>query len=215
MTTSPERYTKNISLYHIFSTATTMKIIYFHGFASSGASGTVQTLRQILPQVEVIAPDIPVDPAEALPFLKQLCLQEQPDLIIGTSMGGMYAQQMRDFKRICVNPAFNMSRLSKVLRTGEHPFLNRRKDNQKTFRITHDIIQHFNQMERNQFKDITPEQQQTCWGLFGISDPTVNTYDLFRKHYTQAIRFEGEHRLNEKVLRHSVIPLVKEILHLD
>ena len=192
-----------------------MKIIYFHGFASSGASGTVQTLRKIMPDIEVIAPDIPIDPQEALPFLKELCRQEQPDLIIGTSMGGMYAQQMRGFKRICVNPAFNMSRLSKVLKTGEHEFLNRRKDNQKTFRITRDIIQHFNQMERQQFKDITPEEQELCWGLFGINDTTVNTYDLFRKYYTQATRFEGEHRLNEKVLRHTVIPLIKEILHLQ
>ena len=192
-----------------------MKIIYFHGFASSGASGTVQTLRKIMPDIEIIAPDIPVDPQEALPFLKELCRQEQPDLIIGTSMGGMYAQQMRGFQRICVNPAFNMSSLSKVLKTGEHEFLNRRKDNQKTFRITRDIIQHFNQMERQQFKDITPEEQELCWGLFGINDTTVNTYDLFRKHYTQATRFEGEHRLNEKVLRHTVIPLIKEILHLQ
>lgn len=192
-----------------------MKIIYFHGFASSGASGTVQTLRKIMPDIEVIAPDIPIDPQEALPYLKELCRQEQPDLIIGTSMGGMYAQQMRGFKRICVNPAFNMSRLSKVLKTGEHEFLNRRKDNQKTFRITRDIIQHFNQMERQQFKDITPDEQQICWGLFGINDTSVNTYDLFRKYYTQATRFEGEHRLNEKVLRHTVIPLVKQILRLQ
>ncbi len=192
-----------------------MKIIYFHGFASSGASGTVQTLRKIMPDIEVIAPDIPIDPQEALPYLKELCRQEQPDLIIGTSMGGMYAQQMRGFKRICVNPAFNMSRLSKVLKTGEHEFLNRRKDNQKTFRITRDIIQHFNQMERQQFKDITPDEQQICWGLFGINDTSVNTYDLFRKYYTQATRFEGEHRLNEKVLRHTVIPLVKQILQLQ
>lgn len=192
-----------------------MKIIYFHGFASSGASGTVQTLRKIMPDIEVIAPDIPIDPQEALPYLKELCRQEQPDLIIGTSMGGMYAQQIRGFKRICVNPAFNMSRLSKVLKTGEHEFLNRRKDNQKTFRITRDIIQHFNQMERQQFKDITPDEQQICWGLFGINDTSVNTYDLFRKYYTQATRFEGEHRLNEKVLRHTVIPLVKQILQLQ
>ncbi|MBR1916397.1 MAG: hypothetical protein IJ832_00880 [Bacteroidaceae bacterium] len=192
-----------------------MKIIYFHGFASSGASGTVQTLRKIMPDIEVIAPDIPIDPQEALPYLKELCRQEQPDLIIGTSMGGMYAQQMRGFKRICVNPALNMSRLSKVLKTGEHEFLNRRKDNQKTFRITRDIIQHFNQMERQQFKDITPDEQQICWGLFGINDTSVNTYDLFRKYYTQATRFEGEHRLNEKVLRHTVIPLAKQILQLQ
>ena len=79
-----------------------MKLIYFHGFASSGASGTVDLLRRLLPSAEVIAPDISMDPAEALPELKVLVENEQPDLIIGTSMGGMYAQQMRGFKRILV-----------------------------------------------------------------------------------------------------------------
>ncbi len=49
-----------------------MKIIYFHGFGSSGASGTVQNLRLLLPDDTIIAPDIPVDPLEALPFLREL-----------------------------------------------------------------------------------------------------------------------------------------------
>ena len=63
-----------------------MKILYFHGFASSGATGTAEFLRKLMPEVEVVSPDIPVDPVEALPYLKQLCEQEKPDLIIGTSM---------------------------------------------------------------------------------------------------------------------------------
>lgn len=109
-----------------------MKLIYFHGFASSGASGTVQLLRRLLPSAEVIAPDIPVDPAEALPTLVQLVASERPDLIIGTSMGGMYAQQMHGFLRICVNPSFHISRLSKIVHTGEHLWLNGRKDGEKS-----------------------------------------------------------------------------------
>lgn len=189
-----------------------MKIIYFHGFASSGASGTVEVLRGELPDVEIIAPDIPVDPVEALPFLRQLCADEQPDLVVGTSMGGMYAQQMRGFRRVCINPAFNMSTQSGVLKTGVHKFLNGRKDSQKEFRITRDIIQHHNQMERQQFKDITPWDKENCWGLFGINDPVVHTYDLFKKHYPNAIRFEGEHRLNAKVIHKVLVPLIKEIL---
>ena len=188
-----------------------MKIIYFHGFASSGASGTVQNLRLILPDDEIIAPDIPVDPAEALPFLRELCASEQPDLVIGTSMGGMYAQQMHGFRKICVNPAFNMSTMSKVLKTGEHPFLNGRKDNQKNFRITREIIQHFNQMERQQFKGITDFDLANTYGLFGIHDDLVNTYDLFRRHYPNAERFDGEHRLNDKVLKKVIIPLIEKI----
>lgn len=188
-----------------------MKIIYFHGFGSSGASGTVENLRNMLPNDKVIAPDIPLDPLEALPFLRDLCKEEQVDLVIGTSMGGMYAHQMKGYYRICVNPALNMSTASSVLKTGVHKFYNRRKDNQKEFKVTREIIQHHNMIERQQFKDITDDDKEKCFGLFGINDPVVKTYDLFRKNYPNATRFEGEHRLNDKVLRKVVIPLIEEI----
>lgn len=189
-----------------------MKIVYFHGYGSSGASGTVDMLRRLLPGYEILAPDIPVDPVDALPYLRQYCAEQQPDLVIGTSMGGMYAQQMFGFRKICVNPAFNMSHASHVLKTGTHKFFNGRKDNQKEFTITRDTIAHFCQMERMQFKGITDFDRENTYGLFGIHDTMVNTYDLFKKYYSHAIRFDGEHRLNEAALRRSVIPLVKEIL---
>ena len=188
-----------------------MKIIYFHGFGSSGASGTVENLRNMLPNDTVIAPDIPLDPLEALPFLRDICKEEQVDLVIGTSMGGMYAHQMKGYYRICVNPALNMSTASSVLKTGVHKFYNRRKDNQKEFKVTREIIQHHNMIERQQFKDITDDDKEKCFGLFGINDPVVKTYDLFRKNYPNATRFEGEHRLNDKVLRKVVMPLIEEI----
>ena len=81
-----------------------MKILYLHGFASSGNNGSVKLLRSLLPDVEFISPDIPVEPAEALPFLQELCAKEDPDLVIGTSMGGMYAEQLTGRYRILVNP---------------------------------------------------------------------------------------------------------------
>ena len=84
-------------------------IIYLHGFGSTSQSGTVGHLRKIFPKINVLAPDIPVNPAEALPFLRKYCEERHPDLIIGTSMGAMYAMQMYDYKRLCVNPALRMS----------------------------------------------------------------------------------------------------------
>ena len=85
------------------------KILYVHCFCSSGQSGTVHRLRQVLPQATVIAPDLPIHPEEALALLRQTCEQEQPDLIIGTSMGGMYAEQLHGYDRILTNPAFNIA----------------------------------------------------------------------------------------------------------
>lgn len=189
------------------------KIIYFHGFGSSGSSGTVETLRKLLPNVQIIAPDIPIDPFDALTFLTDLCKNELPDIVIGTSMGGMYAHQMKGYKRICINPALNMSKMSKVLKTGTYKFFNRRKDNQQEFTITKTIIQHHYQIELQQFKNISEADKINCYGLFGIFDKTVNTYDLFRKHYPNAQRFEGEHRLNEKIIKKTLIPLINELLN--
>lgn len=192
-----------------------MKLLYFHGFASSGASGTVQLLRKMLPSAEVVAPDIPVDPEEALPLLLELAEREQPDVIVGTSMGGMYAQQMRGHLRICVNPSFRISTMSKVVHTGVHKWLNGRRDNEKEFRVTADTIKHFNQMERRQFDGITPADRELCYGLFGIHDEyvnPVNAYNTFAKYYPHAQRFDGGHQLNDKVLHKVLLPLLKELL---
>lgn len=63
-----------------------------------------------------------------------------------------------------------------------------------------------------QFKSLTKEDKENVWGLFGINDKTCNTYGLFSKHYPQCQRFEGEHQLNEKVVKKVVLPLLKEIL---
>lgn len=187
------------------------KLIYLHGFGSSAASGTVATLRQLLSDFEVVAPDIPVDPADALPFLKELCLNEKPDVIVGTSMGGMYAQQMRGYKRICVNPAFEMSKKSKVLKVGTFEYFKSRKDGTTHFEITPEIIQHHAAMEQHQFDGITDSDRRNVWGMFGDNDTQVNSEALFLEHYTQVVHFHGEHRLNDEVIENVLIPLIRKI----
>ena len=185
------------------------KLIYFHGFGSSGEGGTVKTLRELLPDWIVLAPDIPVDPKDALPFLKDLCQTQQPDIVVGTSMGGMYAQQMRGFRRICVNPAFFMSKQSKALKEGTFEFFNPRKA--KTFTITHETIEHFSEIETHQFDGITGKDQEIVFGLFGDEDTTVNCEEAFLQHYKNVIHFHGEHRLNRQVIEEVVVPLIREM----
>ena len=48
-------------------------ILYVHGFASSGASGTVKNLRNMLPNTRVIAPDLPLNAHEAMALLHNAC----------------------------------------------------------------------------------------------------------------------------------------------
>ena len=189
-------------------TNTSMKLIYFHGFGSSAASGTIRTLREKLQDFEVIAPDIPVDPAEALPFLRELCKKEQPNVVVGTSMGGMYAQQMFGFNRICVNPAFFMSKTSKVLKVGTFEFFKPRLDGQKEFTITKEIIEHFAEMETSQFDGVTPAETERVWGMFGNNDMQVNCEKVFLQYYHNIIHFSGGHRLDDITINEVLIPLI-------
>lgn len=188
-----------------------MKLIYFHGFGSSATSGTIMNLRELLPDFEVIAPDIPIDPKEALPYLQTLCEREHPDVVIGTSMGGMYAQQMFSYKRICINPAFEMSKTSTTLKVGTFNFFKPRMNGETHFTITTEIIKHHAEMEAHQFDGITDFNRQNIWGLFGNNDIQVNCEELFCKHYSNVIHFDGEHRMNRLVVEDVLVPLIRRI----
>ena len=66
-------------------------VLYVHGFASSGQSGTVRRLQEVLPEARVIAPDLPIHPHEALALLHDVCQQEKPDLCLPSSCGATTA----------------------------------------------------------------------------------------------------------------------------
>ena len=115
-------------------------IVYLHGYGSSGLTGTAGYLRQKLPEYDVLTPDIPVDPQEALPFLRKYCKDHHADLVIGTSMGGMYAMQQQDYKRICVNPALRMSELTDIMKVGTHEYFQPTQSGETHFTINEDDV---------------------------------------------------------------------------
>ena len=188
------------------------KILYVHGFGSSGQSGTVARIRQVLPQATVIAPDLPIQPQEAMTLLNKVCLEQQPDLIIGTSMGGMYAEMLYGYDRILINPALQMGDTMKDHGlTGAQHFFNPRADGQQDFIVTKALVKEYKEMTEHCFSGTTPAEQQHVWGLFGDEDSLVDTYGLFSAHYRHAIRFHGEHRMNDRSFMHAVMPVVRWI----
>lgn len=192
------------------------KIMYIHGFSSAGSTGTATIMRNLLYEkdVRVVSPDVPVMPLEALQFLKDYTVEEQPDLIIGTSMGGMYAELLRGYKRILVNPSFHMARLLTFRGLGNYEFQNKREDGAVKFKVDKQMIAEFKEVEKLLFKGLTAEDKDNVYGLFGRNDPTVHTQDDYTKVYgkNHFVIFEGEHRLNDKILKHDVLPIIEEIL---
>ena len=200
-------------------------ILYLHGFASSGQNGTVRAMTTLLPETRIIAPDIPVEPQEALTFLNDLCAKENPDLIIGASMGGMYAELLRGFDRILFNPAFFLAdTLQKNNGLGRQEFHNPSRDGQTSFLVTKGLLESFREVSSHCFENLPDnasdlssfgemtDERDHVYGMFGTQDNFVTgTFDVFRKYYANAIHFEGEHYMDDSVLLHSVLPVIERI----
>ena len=187
-------------------------VLYCHGFGSSGQSGTVTRLRTVMPNARVVAPDLPIDPHEAIALLHRICDEEKPDLIIGTSMGGMYAEQLRGFDRICVNPALEIAETMKEHgMTGTQQFQNPRLDGVQEFYVDKALVKAYRDVSEQRFIGLTDDDRQHVWGLFGDKDDLVDTFDMFCEHYQQATHFHGEHRMDDKSYMHSVMPVIRWI----
>ena len=189
------------------------KLLYVHGFASSGNSGTVMALRRHLSGWTVVAPDLPVDPFGSLELLRRLLDEEAPDIVVGTSMGGMYAQQLWGVPRIVVNPSFEMSRSLLFGKMGRNKYMSKRKDGATEFRIDKAVVERFKEMEKHQFDGITDDEKRLVVGLFGDKDPVVHFHPLMSQLYGEerCRWFSGEHRLNDELVKKVVLPVIAEL----
>ena len=188
--------------------------MYVHGFASSGSSGTVMALRRHFMGWRVVAPDLPVDPFEAMELLHRMVDEERPAVVIGTSMGGMYTQQLRGVRRIIVNPSFEMSRSLLFGKMGRNKYTSKRRDGATEFRVDKALVERFKLMEKTQFDGITEEDKALVTGLFGDKDPVVHFRPLMASMYGEerCRWFNGEHRLNDTVVKTVLVPLINDML---
>ena len=71
----------------------TTKILFLHGFFASGCCIPAQTLKQaFVGKAEVLTPDLPLHPKEALAFIEDICQQKRPCVLVGNSNGAFLAQ---------------------------------------------------------------------------------------------------------------------------
>ena len=200
-----------------------MKILYLHGIGSGADSRTPRKLRELLPGAEIIAPELPIRPAEAYEFIKSGYFYEDFDLVIGTSLGGFYAQTMPLHKKILVNPAMYADEdISKAVGYGKQQFLCARSDGATEYEIDEEFISELKEIRGKIYgnRDIMyPEsldinECNNTFGLFGRKDTTVSHYDEFCKWYLleHAYWFDGEHRLSPEEIEAVLLPLIKKVM---
>src|SRR5699024_12859545 len=74
--------------------ANNSKLLYVHGFASSSASAKAQQMLQWFAQHgaedRIVAPDLPVEPRQAMALLDNLVQSSAITAVVGSSIAGFY-----------------------------------------------------------------------------------------------------------------------------
>ncbi|MGB1110328.1 MAG: YqiA/YcfP family alpha/beta fold hydrolase [Gammaproteobacteria bacterium] len=83
-------------------------ILYIHGFGSCGSGNKVDALRAEFGEKNVLSPDLPVSPKAAMALLESLIAEHDIELLVGSSLGGFYAEWLNGrhgIPSVLINPS--------------------------------------------------------------------------------------------------------------
>ena len=191
------------------------KILFLHGFFASGQCVPAMALREAFRgKAEVLTPDLPMHPGEAVCFIRELCQKEQPDVVVGNSCGSFYAQMIAPelgIPALLGNPHFQMTEFLKP-RMGAHQYKSPRRNSIQDFIIDEQLISEFAEMQQHQFDGCTPYGKENVWGIFGEQDSLAHFEPLFLQHYTHSYHFPGAHTPTADEVRTWYVPLIERML---
>ena len=216
-----------------------MKILFLHGFYVSGQCVPAVALReafedkdaikrdeselasipeceQARPKVkaEVLTPDLPMHPKEAINFIRDLVDKEKPDVLVGNSCGSFYAQMIAPIvglPALLGNPHFKMTEFLKP-QIGAHQYKSPRKDGNLNFVIDEQLIAEFAELEEHQFDGYNPEYKERIWGIFGEQDTLAHFEPLFLKYYSHSYHFPGGHTPTAEEIHKFYVPLIEKLM---
>ncbi|MBO6124270.1 MAG: hypothetical protein J6P55_00205 [Bacteroidaceae bacterium] len=192
-----------------------MKILFLHGFFASGQCVPAVALREAFEgRAEVLTPDLPMHPEEAVRFIRELCKNERPDVLVGNSCGSFYAQMIAPalgIPALLGNPHFQMTEFLKP-RIGAHQYKSPRKNGIQDFVIDEQLIREFAEMQQHQFDGCTSYGKEHIWGIFGEQDTLAHFEPLFLEHYTHSYHFPGGHTPTAEEVRTWYVPLIERLL---
>ena len=192
------------------------KILFLHGFYASGQCVPALALHEAFDgRAEVLTPDLPMHPKEAVSFIRELCKGEKPDVLVGNSCGSFYAQMIAPTMGIPAllgNPHFQMTAFLKP-RIGAHQYKSPRKDGRQDFIIDEALIEEFAALESIQFNHCTSFGKEHVWGLFGENDTLAHFEPMFLKHYVHSFHFPGNHTPTADEVSTYYVPLIEKLIN--
>ena len=192
-----------------------IKILFLHGFFASGQCVPAVALREALEgKADVLAPDLPMHPKEAINFIRDLIDKEQPDMLVGNSCGSFYAQMIAPIvglPALLGNPHFKMTEFLKP-RIGAHQYKSPRQDGNQDFIIDEQLIAEFAELENHQFDNYNPAYKERIWGIFGEQDTLAHFEPLFLQYYNHSYHFPGGHTPTAEEVRQYYVPILEKLM---
>ena len=192
-----------------------LKLLFLHGFYASGQCVPAVALREAFEgRIEVLTPDLPIHPNEAISFIRDLIDREKPDALVGNSCGSFYAQMIAPtvgLPALLGNPHFKMSEFLSE-RIGAHQYKSPRQDGKQDFIIDEQLVAEFAEIEQHQFDGYNPDFKHEVIGLFGVNDTLAHFEPLFRNYYNLSFRFPGAHTPTADEVREYYVPLIEHYL---
>lgn len=189
-------------------------IIFLHGFFASGSCIPARALKDVfLGKYNVLTPDLPIQPHDALAYVLKLCQVHNPDLLVGNSCGAFYAQMasaLWGVPALLSNPYFLMTEFLKE-RKGKHEYKSLRMDGKQEFVIDDRLIDEFDGLQSIQFNK---HSEAEVWGIFGENDPIAHFEPMFLEHYEQSFHFPGTHTPTSYEIAKYHAPLIEKMLTL-
>lgn len=189
-------------------------ILYLHGMASSHESHTAAYIRKYMPEANIIAPDLSIDPSIAFPQIDKILAEQHIDLIVGHSLGGFMAQKYRGYRKILLNPSLGVSyfKLLKGTNRYKHP----RYDGVQTWFVDERICKEYKELEKTQYNNLTADEDRLTIGMFAWWDiVTRMSSHWFKQHYTQHRFMPGLHFPSEKTVEKYIVPAIRELLKIS
>ena len=191
------------------------KILFLHGFYASGQCVPAMALREAFDgRAEVMTPDLPMHPKEAIQLIRELIDREKPDLLVGNSCGSFYAQMIAPtvgIPALLGNPHFRMTEFLKP-RIGGHQYKSARQDGRQDFIIDESLVSEFAEMEAHQFDGYIPSFKDHIWGIFGEQDTLAHFEPLFLEYYTNSFHFPGGHTPTAEEVHRWYVPLIERMI---
>ena len=193
------------------------KLVYIHGLGG-GKNGRVPKLikKAFGNNVDVFAPEIPISPKEAYQFVNDYINKENPDLVIGSSLGAFYTLLLpSNYLKVVINPAMHPSKdIKDGIGLGTYPYRHKRDNKEQTYTVDKKFINALSGLYRRYLSK--EENKDNVYGIFGKRDCLFSHINDFMKRYGRkhiTILKNEFHHISDESVNNYVIPLIDKLIN--